>query len=185
MSQSESIANLAKALSAAQSQIKGALKDSQNPFFKSHYADLASVVDAIREPFAKNGLSYTQPSRAIQIGEAWTWVVATRIMHISGEWIEGVYPIITVKPNDPQAFGSANTYARRYSLSSVAGVAQVDDDAESATVRHPHPAPLSARPQTSQPQRPQPAKLQPQTSQPQMSQPQAKPQNNQYGDIPF
>ncbi len=57
---SESIAELAKALAKAQGEMKGALRDSQNPYFKSTYADLASVWDAIKEPFTKNGLSFVQ-----------------------------------------------------------------------------------------------------------------------------
>ncbi len=74
MTKSETIGSLAKALSQAQAEIKGAVKDSNNPFFKSTYADLGSVIKAIKEAFTANGLSYTQfPVRdeAGREGRAW------------------------------------------------------------------------------------------------------------------
>lgn len=132
---SETIEKLATALNQAQNNIKGAVKDSQNPYFKSSYANLESVIEALREPLAKGGLSYTQLSSPVEMGEGFTWCAVTRIMHTSGQWIEGYYPIICAKPNDPQAFGAAYSYARRYALSAAFGVAQVDDDAEAAMDR--------------------------------------------------
>lgn len=133
MKTSESIKNIAAALCKAQYEIKGAVKDSKNPFYKSSYADLQSVIAAIREANFQNGLSYTQPTSFIEIGEdKHQLVVNTRIMHISGEWIEGQYPIAPTKP-DPQALGSAITYCRRYSLAAMFGVPQIDDDGSKAT----------------------------------------------------
>ena len=130
MKSSESINELASALCAAQSQMGGAVKDSSNPFFKSSYADLTSVIKAIKQPFADNGLSYTQFPVSNDIGVG----VSTRLMHISGQWLEMEYTLPTVK-KDPQASGSAITYARRYALQSIAGIPTADDDAESATLR--------------------------------------------------
>ncbi len=133
MKTSESIKNIATALCNAQHEIKGAVKDSTNPFFKSSYADLQSVITAIKEAAFKNGLSYTQPTAFIELGENnHQLVVATRIMHNSGEWIEGQYPISPTKP-DPQSLGSAISYSRRYALAAIFGVAQIDDDAEAVT----------------------------------------------------
>lgn len=128
MYQSDQINELASALSKAQGEIHGAKKDSANPFFKSSYADLASVMDAIREPFAKNGLAITQTFDNLPEG----LVICTTLMHSSGQWIKGTMAIHPVK-QDPQGVGSATTYARRYSLAAIAGVAQVDDDGNAAS----------------------------------------------------
>jgi hypothetical protein len=126
MEQSESIKNLAAALHKAQGEIRIAIKDAANPFFKSKYADLQSVWDAVRPAFQANGLSLTQ----IPDMEGAQAVLVTVLMHESGEWQRGRYPINPVK-QDPQAVGSAITYARRYALQAVAGVcADDDDDAE-------------------------------------------------------
>ena len=130
MKSSESITELASALCAAQSQMGGAVKDSANPFFKSSYADLTSVIKAIKQPFADNGLSYTQFPVSNENGVG----VSTRLMHISGQWLEMEYTLPTVK-KDPQASGSAISYARRYALQSIAGIPTAEDDAESAMLR--------------------------------------------------
>ena len=130
MKSSESINELASALCKAQGQMGGAVKDSSNPFFKSSYADLTSVIKAIKEPFADNGLSYTQFPVSNENGVG----VSTRLMHISGQWLEMEYTLPTVK-KDPQASGSAITYARRYALQSIAGIPTADDDAESAMLQ--------------------------------------------------
>tara|TARA_R110000803_G_scaffold56920_2_gene114496 strand:+ start:3608 stop:4195 length:588 start_codon:yes stop_codon:yes gene_type:complete len=130
MKTSESIAELAKALCKAQSQMGGAAKTANNPFFKSKYADLSSVVQAIKEPFADNGLSYVQfpISTNSAIG------VVTRLMHQSGEYLEQEY-YLPLQKLDPQAAGAAITYARRYALQSIAGIPAEDDDGESAMLR--------------------------------------------------
>lgn len=127
MKQSESISKLAAALCKAQSSMGGAIKDSANPFFKSKYADLGAVVKAVKEPFAENGLAYVQFPIASdnRIG------ISTRLMHTSGEWLEQDFSI-PYSQIDPQKAGSVLTYFRRYSLAAVAGVPQVDDDAEAA-----------------------------------------------------
>jgi hypothetical protein len=108
----------------------GAVKDSANPFFKSSYADLTSVIKAIKQPFADNGLSYTQFPVTDENGMG----VCTRLMHVSGQWLEGQFTLPVVK-RDPQAAASSLTYARRVSLSSIAGIPTADDDAESAMLR--------------------------------------------------
>jgi hypothetical protein len=127
MKASESIAKLSTALCKAQEAMGGAVKDSANPFFKSKYADLGSVVRAIKQPFAENGLSYVQ----FPIAEENRIGISTRLMHTSGEWLEESFAIPMAKI-DPQQAGSVLTYFRRYSLAAIAGVPQVDDDAEAA-----------------------------------------------------
>ena len=138
MNSSIEINELATALCQAQSQMGGAVKDSANPFFKSSYADLTSVIKAIKQPFADNGLSYTQ----FPVNDDSGVGVSTRLMHISGQWLEMEYTLPTVK-KDPQAAGSAITYARRYALQSIAGIPTADDDAESAMLRGDDKKPLS------------------------------------------
>jgi hypothetical protein len=130
MLQSETIIELSKAMAKAQAEMGGAVKDSSNPFFKSSYADLTSVIKAIKEPFANNGLSFVQfpISAPDHIG------VTTRLMHESGEWLESECFLPIVK-NDPQSAGSTITYARRYALAAMCGIPAVDDDAEMAMVR--------------------------------------------------
>ena len=125
MEQSEEIGELAKALSKAQSQIMKAKKDAKNPFYKSTYSTLESCWDACREPLTKNGLSIVQfpgPSDTL----------VTQLCHESGEWIRERFECKPVK-NDPQAKGSAISYARRYALCAVVGISAEDDDGNAAS----------------------------------------------------
>lgn len=125
---SPEIGELATALALAQAEMKAAPKTSENPFFKSKYADLSAVWDACRGPLTKHGLSVSQIPT--------TDGVITVLMHTSGQWISGT---LLLKPDKetPQAVGSAITYARRYALAAIVGVATEDDDAESAMDRRP------------------------------------------------
>ena len=134
--QSETIGALATALSKAQADITGALKDSSNPFFKSKYADLASCWDACRKQLAANGLAVIQTTDVTDSGV----VLVTTLAHSSGEWMRGVLPIVA-KDSGPQAQGSGVTYARRYALAAIVGLAQIDDDAEAAQARGTKPDP--------------------------------------------
>lgn len=135
MNKSEQINELAAALAAAQGEIKNATKDASNPFFKSQYADLASVREAVQVPFAKHGLAITQ----LLSNDAHGVTVETVLLHKSGQWLSGIVSIKPVK-DDPQALGSAVTYARRYSLSAIAGIAsEIDDDGEAAMGRDTKP----------------------------------------------
>lgn len=124
---SPSIANLAGALAKAQGMMRGASKDAVNPHFKSKYADLASVWDAIREPLARNELAVLQFPRSTPDGIE----VETMLTHSSGEWVSESLLLPTAKW-DAHGIGSAITYARRYGLSAIAGVAPEDDDGNAA-----------------------------------------------------
>ena len=115
MENSESIKELAIALNKVQTELQAAKKGSENPFFHSKYADLLAIWDACRELLTNNGLAITQIADTDSEGRA---VLETVLMHISGEWIKGRLPLSPVK-TDPQAQGSALTYARRYSLSAM------------------------------------------------------------------
>lgn len=127
MTTSEQINEIAGALAKAQAEIKGASKDAANPFFKSKYADLASVREACNGPLTKHGIAVIQSPSA----EGAVVSVVTMLVHSSGQWFRGVASC-TAKDDSPQSVGSATTYLRRYSLQSFAGVAPEDDDAEAA-----------------------------------------------------
>ena len=133
MKQSESITDLATALCLAQAEMGGAIKDSNNPFFKSSYADLTSVIKVIKEPFAKYGLSFVQLPVTSAGGNGVG--VSTMLMHKSGQWLQGEY-LLPMDKVTPQGAGSAITYARRYALQSLVGIPSVDDDSELAMYRN-------------------------------------------------
>lgn len=115
------------ALAAAQLEMGKALKDSVNPAFKSKYADLASVMDACLPALNKNGIAVFQPAFDDETGR----YVETIFAHVSGEIIKCRVPLIIGK-NDMQGYGSAATYARRYGLMGMAGIAPEDDDGNAA-----------------------------------------------------
>lgn len=128
MQTSPDIKELATALAKAQKAIKSASKDATNPFFKTKYADLSSVWEAAREPLTSNGLSVVQTTEPMEGG----FLLVTRLFHESGQWIQSALPILPPK-FDMQVLGSAMTYARRYSLAAIAGIAPGDDDDGEAT----------------------------------------------------
>jgi hypothetical protein len=128
MNKSESIKELAIAMCKAQSEMGGAHKGANNPFFKSKYADLGAVIEAVKEPFATNGLSYVQfpIENNERIG------IETILMHKSGEWLSNEFTVKLTK-QDAQGAGSAITYCRRYGLQAVAGIPSEDDDGNAAS----------------------------------------------------
>lgn len=129
MRTSEAIDALSAAMAAAQGEMKPAIKDATNPHFKSKYADLSSVFEAVRGPFAKHGLSVWQ-----ELGNADGGVtVSTRVVHKSGQWVEFGPLYVPAGKQDAQGLGSAATYARRYGIASALGVcADEDDDGNAA-----------------------------------------------------
>ncbi len=128
MNKSEQINELAAAMAKAQGEIEGVTKDKSNPAFRSKYADLGAVWDAIRAPLAKNGLAVVQFPRRVEGAIE----VETILMHSSGQFLSDVLAFPLSKP-DAHGHGSAITYARRFALSAVCGVAPVDDDGNAAT----------------------------------------------------
>jgi hypothetical protein len=127
MNKSETIKEIASALWKAQSEIKSAVKDSTNPHFRSKYADLSSVVDAVKPALSKHGITFLQGIHDAVDGVA----VETMLLHTSGEWISSTMRIPAVK-QDAQGYGSAITYGRRYGLQSMCGVPAEDDDGHAA-----------------------------------------------------
>jgi hypothetical protein len=120
-------ANIAAALAAAQAEMGKALKQANNPAFRSKYADLGSVTDACLPALNKHGIAVIQPTGE---GEAGRYV-ETILLHTSGETLACRVPLILGK-NDMQGYGSAVTYARRYGLMCMAGIAPEDDDGNAA-----------------------------------------------------
>ena len=147
MKTSDNIEHLSTALATAQGALKNPPKNKVNPHFKSRYVDLSDGLDAIRECYSKHGLAFIQGT-SIADGII---VLNTRIVHKSGQWMESDYPVGGL--GRPQEMGSAMTYARRYALFSLVGVAGEDDDdgnaaqsAETAPVKSVKAAPKQMEP---------------------------------------
>ncbi len=118
--------NIASALVKAQKAFGPALKTSTNPHFKSRYADLAACVEAVMDGLNANGIALIQKLYEHADGV----MVETIFLHESGETYECGIIFVPATKHDPQQFGSALTYARRYSLMAACGIAPEDDDAE-------------------------------------------------------
>ena len=121
-------ANLSGSLVRALAEIEGAAKDKVNPHFKSKYADIASVIDAIKPVLAKHDLGFTQHSQPSEAGV----IVETVLHHAGGETLSMGSLYVPANKNDAQGFGSALTYARRYALMTAFGVPAEDDDGNAA-----------------------------------------------------
>lgn len=125
MNKSESIVKLSTALLKAQKTMGGATKDAKNPFFKSTYADYGSVLEVVKGPLNENGILVLQP----HVNDPGQPYVETILIHAeSGEFLSSCTPVVCAKANDPQAMGSAITYARRYGLQSLLSIPSEDDD---------------------------------------------------------
>ena len=128
--------NIAKALLTARKAFTAVVKTQINPHFKSRYADLQDVFNAVDDALADNGLVVVQ---AVMCDGTRTWL-ETRLIHVeSGEYFRSDYPLQPGKTNDPQALGGALTYARRYALMALLGIAAEDDDGNTAS-QQPKPA---------------------------------------------
>ena len=127
MQRSESVTEIFKALSLFHVKMDKVKKDANNPFFKSKYASLENILDAIREPLQESELEFTQfPSG--------TYGLSTMLVHIpSGEWLEDTYTMVPAKA-DPQGAGSVITYQRRYAITAILCInVDSDDDANTGT----------------------------------------------------
>lgn len=121
--------NIATALVKAQRQFSPALKCSTNPHFRSKYADLAACLEAVQDPLNDNGIALLQVTHDDATGVT----VETLFIHESGEQISGGKLHVPASKQDPQGYGSALTYARRYSLLAACGIAPEDDDGNAAS----------------------------------------------------
>jgi len=134
MKTSESIKEFATAFTLAQAEMGGVLKNKENPAFKNNgttsmYADLAAVIEVVKQPFCNHGLCFMQ----FPISNTDGMGVVTRIMHTSGEWIESEFTMPLGKVT-VHGSGSNFSYARRYALSSACGIPQTDDDGNAASL---------------------------------------------------
>jgi hypothetical protein len=128
---------LSAAMAKAFAQIEGAVKGKTNPAFRSKYADLAAVVDAIKPALAEHGLWFRQITHPADGGVC----VETVIHHSSGESLACGPLFVPASKQDAQGFGSALTYCRRYSLMAAFGVPAEDDDGNAAVHSRPEPKP--------------------------------------------
>lgn len=131
-----------EAMAKAFAEIGGAAKDKENPHFKSKYADITSVIDAVKPVLAKHGLYFIQRTRPSEDGV----IVETQVRHSSGEFIELGELYVPANKRDAQGFGSALTYARRYSLMTAFGVPAEDDDGNAAVKSAPRDEPFPQGP---------------------------------------
>ena len=128
MNRSETITEIAKALAKFQSEVSDPNRTKENAFLKSKYVTLDSLLQTVRPVLANNGLSFLQ----VPFTGADVVSVTTMLLHESGEWLESDPFTLPLMKKDPQGVGGVVTYARRYSLSSILGVAwDEDDDAQS------------------------------------------------------
>lgn len=119
---------IASAFVKAQKSFSPALKKSTNPHFKSKYVDLDGCIEAVVDALNENGIAFIQRTHDCEHGVA----LETLLIHESGEMLSGgIFRVPAIK-NDPQAYGSALTYARRYSLMATCGIAPEDDDGNAA-----------------------------------------------------
>lgn len=137
MRTSENISDIAKAMSLAQKEMKPALKDSTNPHFKSKYADISSIWEAIREPITNHGLTVWQDVTT----EERQVSITTRIVHISGQWVEFGPLSVPMSKFDAHGVGSAISYGKRYSLCAAVGVVSGDEDDDGNAAKQDHHQP--------------------------------------------
>ncbi len=150
MKTSPTINKLTKALLDAQKKMGAAVKGSKNPFFKSSYADLPTVMEVMKDPLNEAGIVVLQPP-SHRDGKNF---ITTVLIHAeSGEFMESDTEVICAKQNDPQAFGAAQTYARRFGLQAMGFIPAEDDDGNQAAGRtatqdKPKSTPTLAKPNT-------------------------------------
>ena len=133
MKTSEALDKFAPAFLKAQMEMDNAEKNANNPAFRSKYANLEGVIDAVKPALNANGITFLQTGSPSQSGQL---TLTTRLLHVSGQWIEDTAECQLSK-NDPQGFGSAVTYLRRYNLAAICGITQSDDDGNSASASQP------------------------------------------------
>lgn len=137
MRTSEDIKDIAKAMSEAQRVMKPAVKDSLNPHFKSKYSDISSVWESIRDPLTNQGLTVWQDVTT----EERQVSITTRIVHISGQWVEFGPLSVPMSKADAHGVGSAISYAKRYALCAAVGVVSGDEDDDGNAAKQEHVQP--------------------------------------------
>lgn len=151
MKTSESIVKISPALLKAQKEMGAVTKDSANPFFKSNYANLEAVIEAVKGPLNSNGIVFLQPTKGSPNGV----IVETVLLHESGEWIADELEL-PVDKKTAQATGSAVSYGRRYGLQALVGLPSTEDDDgnHASGLNKPTTTPQGAPTQAKPPQKP-------------------------------
>jgi hypothetical protein len=131
--QSDQINELAAAMAKAQGEYSRITHNRDNPYFKSRFADLDAIMEAVRPALTKNGIFFTQQTRLCD----GAIILHTQLIHSSGQWIESRSRIIPPK-NDPQSYGSTKSYLKRYAATALLGITvsndPIDDDGEVAMI---------------------------------------------------
>ena len=156
MHKSTEVNEIAAALAKAQGEMGHAIKDATNPHFRSQYATLVSVIEAVREALSKNGVFYWQPAETDPDGNV---CVTTHLIHSSGQWVASELKMAPGK-KDAQGVGATITYARRYGLMAACGIAPGDDDDANVIVAkntRPRPVPADRAPKPPMPDTPEAA----------------------------
>lgn len=143
MTTSEQINEISAAMVKAQAAMKPAIKDANNPAFRSKYADLSSVWDACRQPLTTNGIAVWQDVTLDEVGIS----VSTRLAHTSGQWVQFGPLTVPLGKRDAHGVGSATSYGKRYALAAAVGIVSGDDDDGNAAVE----APAKAQPAKEKP----------------------------------
>lgn len=125
--QSKSVGKIALALSKAQGSMKGAAMNAKG-HFNNKFADLHNVIEACKPHLSSHEIAFVQGNRF----KDGVFLVVTKLIHSSGEWLSSEMALPIPKNAGPQQIGSLNSYGRRYTLASMAGIAQYDDDATEA-----------------------------------------------------
>lgn len=133
MKTSESIKNLAKALNKAQAEMGAVVKGSDNPFYKSKFADINDVIKTVKEVLNSNGITYLQPLKVTDVAGEKVTVVETVLLHESGEFMSSETEVVVKDKSDPQKYGASITYSRRFGLQSMVGLPAEDDDGNTAS----------------------------------------------------
>jgi hypothetical protein len=124
-SMSKEIGKLAHALAQAQGEMGSVAKSKTNPFYKSSYADISDCLNACLPALSKHGLAISQGNRFCNTTG---YYITTTLLHQSGQWLKSEIRIPLTNKKDAQEIGSACTYGRRYGLTAMVGLAQLDDD---------------------------------------------------------
>ena len=133
MKVSESIKNISEALNKAQAEMGIVKKGTDNPFYRSKYADINDVILTVKEVLNKNGITYLQPLVVKDICGEKVTLVETVLLHVSGEFISSETEVVQKDKTDPQKYGASITYSRRFGLQSLVGLPAEDDDGNTAS----------------------------------------------------
>ncbi len=133
MNSSELLDQFSPAFNKARSKMGAVIKGSDNPFYKSKFADINDVIKTIKECLNSNGITYLQPLKIKEVAGSKVNVVETILLHESGQYISSEIEVVQKDKDDPQKLGASITYVRRFALQSIVGLPAEDDDGNKAS----------------------------------------------------